>query len=754
MSFIPHFLKRQHMNKITRTLKSVMAYGLLAGVFTSMAVSHTTAQIPKVRTYANFQGSLKAGTGVLIAHVSGDITNAPFAANAVVTDASTLSVGIGLVGLASVTQYLEFTTLGTHASVRTIPANTPVTFKITLPTALLSVASGLSAGYYTGLNSVAADWPILAGPGHDAGWQATSETTVYSGATLLNALNGMGEIELTIIPPTTFNGVFFKLSGNGLALALNSNLYHAYINENAGSTIPFAQPIDILSGVRAGTAVGGVGSATGSVTNPWNAVDTDPGPGYTTYAQLNTGAQLLSEVFHTTIFNTPCKAGDSISLILQDPGSGLVDLSLLSGFSIRLYNGNQAAPVQTIDNSSPLLNLRLLTGPGNIYALTAAATGAFDRIEVKMGGVAAAISSFRIYDVGAKRPSPTVPQSNLYVYAGQSATLNATIGNGDAVVFYDAAVGGNALPSATVATTSGQAGTTLNYFAGATRTGFSGSSERAPINVHIIGYTPPAALPTANQNTAYLSSVAITVPTPGTLPLTPVLSYAIASGSISNLTLNPATGALTGTPGTVGTFPFTVTVTDVANSLTIGTFPHTLTVQAPLPVDLVAFEAKAKGSNVYLNWEIANEADLSHFVIERSINGRDFSAISKMDRKTGESKYAYVDQAPGAAVAYYRLQMIDKDGQTDLSPTRKVVLSKSENPFFSLTPNPSNGVVRIALNGQQDVASLTIVDISGKIVVKLSPDAGTHTVPLAAGIYFVRAVGNDGQVQTMRAVVQ
>lgn len=743
------------MNKITRSLKTITRYGLLSGML-ALSMGSALAQTPKVRTYANFQGSLTGGTAVTpLIHLQGAITNAPNAVNGDVKQASTLTVGVGLAGLAHVTQYLEFTTNGTHATARTIAANTPVTFKITVPQSLLSVASGISAGYYTGLNTVGSTWPPLAGAGHDAGWQATSETVVYSGATLLNALNGMGEIELTITPPATFNGVFFRLSGNGLALGLNSNLFHAYIAENAAVAIPFGQPIDILSGVRAGSVVGGVANATGSVTNPWNAVDTDPGPGYTTFAQLNTGAQLLSEVFHTTIFNSGCKAGDSIALVLQDPGAGIIDLSLLSGFTVNLYNGNSTTPVQTINNNSPLLNLRLLTGAGNIYTLTAAATSAFDRVEVKLGGVAAAVSAFRIYDVSVKRPKPTVPLTNIYVYGGQTASLNATTSNGDAVVFYDAATGGNALPGTTVATTTAQAGTVLNYFAGATRTGFTGGSERAPVNVNVIGYTPPAPIPTGTFNSAYLSSVAISVPTPGTLPLTPVLSYAIASGNISNLTLNASTGAITGTPGTVGSFPFTVTVTDVANNLVIGTFPYTLNVQAPLPVELVSFTGKSKGNSAILNWQIANEADLSYFAVERSSNSRDFVSVGKVDRKAGESKYDFTDANPGSAIAYYRLQMTDKDGKTTVSPTVKVVLSRDGSPFFTLAPNPAKGAVRIALSNQQDIAGLTIVDIAGKVVMQLNADAGNYNIPLAPGIYFVKAIGKDGsQLQTVRAVVQ
>ncbi len=741
------------MNKITRTLKSMVTYGLLSGM--ALLTTQQAMAQPKIRTYANFQGSLQAGTAVLIlGQLKGSITNAPFAADGLPNTASTLAVGVGLAGTASVTQYLEFTTAGTHATVRTIGANTPVTLKLTVPAALLSVASGISAGYYTGLNAVTANWPAL-GAGHDAGWQATTETVAYSGASLLNLLNGMGEIELTITPPTTFNGVFLRLEGNGLALGLNNNLFHAYISENAPGNITFGQPIDVLSGVRAGSVVGGVANATGSVTNPWNAIDAEAGSPYTTYAQLNTGAQLLSEVFHTTVFNTACKAGDSVALVLQNVDQSIVSLGLLTGFTVNLYNGNTTTPVQTISNSSSLLQLRLLPCAGNIYSLSAASTAAFDRVEVKLGGVAAALSGLRIYNVSAIRPKPTVPQTNIYTYAGQSAVLNATTSNGDVVAYYDAATGGNVLPSATITTTTAQAGTVLNYFAGTTRTGFTGGSLRAPINVNIIGFNPPGAIPTGTFNAPYSGSVAAGVPTPGTLPNTPVLSYAITAGNVSNLTMDPNTGAITGTPSTVGTYNFTVTVTDVANSLTLGSFPYTLNVQAPLPVQLMGFTAKAKGSSAVLNWEIANEADLSHFVIERSANSRDFVAVGKVDRKAGVSKYDYTDAAPGTAIAYYRLNMTDKDGKTNLSPTRSVVLSKADNPFFVLAPNPSKGEVRIALSNQQDIASLTIIDISGKVIRTLDVNDASYNIPLAAGVYFVRAVGKDDtQVQVIRAVVQ
>jgi len=43
---------------------------------------------------------------------------------------------------------------------------------------------------------------------------------------------------------------------------------------------------------------------------------------------------------------------------------------------------------------------------------------------------------------------------------------------------------------------------------------------------------------------------------------TPPLSFAVTSGALPDgLTLNPATGEVTGTPTSVGTFAFTITVT-------------------------------------------------------------------------------------------------------------------------------------------------------------------------------------------------
>jgi len=348
--------------------------------------------VTKKRTYANFQGNLLGGTKVLfIGLLKGSIDYPGNAINGNPKDFSTLSIDAELAGLASITQFLEFTSNGNHNDVRTIPAGQPVSIKLSLPKSILSLLSQVNIGYFRNLKTVSADWPLggLLGSGHDAGYDA-DKYSLYSGSDLLSLANGAGEVELTFSPEDDYNGIFVELSGSGLSLALTNNLFHAYIVENG--TVSCAdrdKAIDVLSGIRGG----GVNllNATGSVTNPWAIID---GTGQTT---LNLGVQLLSEVFHTTIFNTASKPNQIAKVVIENPGGGLLDLGVLKGLEIQPYLGN--TPVGEPLNESSILSLRLLPGAGEKNELTVPVAGSFDRIEVKLGGVAAALGTLILHGV-------------------------------------------------------------------------------------------------------------------------------------------------------------------------------------------------------------------------------------------------------------------------------------------------------------------------------------------------------------------
>src|SRR5690606_38808652 len=120
--------------------------------------------------------------------------------------------------------------------------------------------------------------------------------------------------------------------------------------------------VDVLTGVRAGLA--GIANATGSVTNPWNVIDGD----VSTSAVMNTGVAVLSEVYHTSIFQTVSRPNQVAKVVIQGTTTGLgglLDLSLLSGLTIQPYLGSEA--VGDPLNNSTLLSLRLLPGKTDIF---------------------------------------------------------------------------------------------------------------------------------------------------------------------------------------------------------------------------------------------------------------------------------------------------------------------------------------------------------------------------------------------------
>lgn len=334
--------------------------------------AQTGCPVPKIRKYASGQRTVA---------LLGWVDNDTQAADGIPATFSTLNAPVPLLGLTFATQYLSFDAQ--------VAAGTPLSIKIIYPTSLLGVGSS------------ALVQPFI----YDKGVEKAAGISFPVGD-LLSLINGAGDMELNFTPkdatgnPVAYDGVWIRLSGVA-GLALSMSVYDAWIMQNPPGNINCNQAIDVLAGVRAG----GISllNATGGVVNKWNAIDNDPS--LTTYAQLNTGVQVLSQVFETVVFNTPAKAGDSVYLVLQDPGSALLDLSLLTGFTIQGYMGT--TPVGSpITNTGTLLNLRLLSGPGNKYVLSAAIPAAFDRIDIQMGGLVGALSSLRIYDVKVVTPVP------------------------------------------------------------------------------------------------------------------------------------------------------------------------------------------------------------------------------------------------------------------------------------------------------------------------------------------------------------
>jgi hypothetical protein len=90
-----------------------------------------------------------------------------------------------------------------------------------------------------------------------------------------------------------------------------------------------------------------------------------------------------------------------------------------------------------------------------------------------------------------------------------------------------------------------------------------------------------------------------------------------------------------------------------------------------LPVKLISFSASLTNSKTELNWKTTAELNLSHFAVEKSTDGINFSAIGTVmanGSQTTEASYHFSDMVNSQeTIIYYRLRSVDFDGKGEYS---------------------------------------------------------------------------------------
>jgi hypothetical protein len=184
--------------------------------------------------------------------------------------------------------------------------------------------------------------------------------------------------------------------------------------------------------------------------------------------------------------------------------------------------------------------------------------------------------------------------------------------------------------------------------------------------------------------------------------------------------------------------------------------------QTPLPVRLVSFTGQYLDGQVQLKWQSSSEENTSHFEVERSADGKNFSPVlTKKAQGHSASLVSYnaIDHSPLGGTSYYRLKMVDLDGTFEYA---KLVSVSSEGGLaVRVYPNPSTGhaVSIIAGNGSQLVLK-SVSDLFGKQVSYQQRNAGENlqvnfAQPLPAGFYVATLAGSDnGELVKVKFVVQ
>lgn len=143
-----------------------------------------------------------------------------------------------------------------------------------------------------------------------------------------------------------------------------------------------------------------------------------------------------------------------------------------------------------------------------------------------------------------------------------------------------------------------------------------------------------------------------------------------------------------------------------------------------LPVELYDFKGKARANNeVKLNWISSKEENFSHYMVQKSYDGHEFTTIGMVNgggNSVNPLEYQYIDQHDNLYKSiYYRLEMIDKNGQSATSSVIQVSFNASIH--LEVYPNPSGISQPLHLSytsDHEDNLTYTIRTILGEEVYK------------------------------------
>jgi len=179
----------------------------------------------------------------------------------------------------------------------------------------------------------------------------------------------------------------------------------------------------------------------------------------------------------------------------------------------------------------------------------------------------------------------------------------------------------------------------------------------------------------------------------------------------------------------------------------VGGFTITASVGNTLPVNMTAFAARRSNSVNILTWSTEQELNTSHFIIERSSDGRYFNPIGRVAAAGSSNtfrQYTFTDDHPGKGDNYYRLRTVDKDNAAVLSGTRRV--RNVGIADVGIYPNPVSNQLNLSINTDKKTAGQLIIhDVSGKVVYAKNVQLlqGTQVIPvdmseISAGTYIIK----------------
>ena len=146
-----------------------------------------------------------------------------------------------------------------------------------------------------------------------------------------------------------------------------------------------------------------------------------------------------------------------------------------------------------------------------------------------------------------------------------------------------------------------------------------------------------------------------------------------------------------------------------------------------------------------LNWKVTNAVNFSHFVIEKSKDGRPFTGLGQVLYEPGVDEYAYTDKAQGNGTILYRLRLVDMDGTYKYSSIASVNRD-CDTKLVQVYPTVTNQFVKVVLPQGYEKAQLYIINTAGQRITAAGQTSSllrtVNLEGLPAGTYLLQVINH------------
>jgi ELWxxDGT repeat protein len=150
-----------------------------------------------------------------------------------------------------------------------------------------------------------------------------------------------------------------------------------------------------------------------------------------------------------------------------------------------------------------------------------------------------------------------------------------------------------------------------------------------------------------------------------------------------------------------------------------------------LPAVLRSFKGqKINGAN-QLDWQLETASNFNHFIVEKSIDGKNYTSIGQVYFNSGKNNYQFIDK--DIAInndLFYRLKMVDIDDNYKYSAV--VRLQQKQSPIAFRAYQVASGKIQIQYHVQSSMGTILMVNSIGQLLqsTKITGSQGTAVMTI------------------------